>query len=120
MGAVIAMSSQPISSDHEFARNRLREWGRWNQERLSGYPICSWVIDFYGSRQRTPLAIPIEVEQIDGIVMRAEITDKLVLISWYVKRQGLGHIGRQMGINHQKTRRLLDSAEVYVSHELFS
>jgi len=116
------MSAQPINSDHEFARNRLREWGRWHQERLNGYPTQSIIVGFFEPRSfgpRAPIDMPKDIDHTNDIVMKAELIDKLVLISWYVKRHGHREIARQMHLSHQKVGRLLYSAEVYVANELF-
>lgn len=101
-----------------YARIRLKEWGKWSNYEVQGYPIMSAFWRSVVGRGGTEPEPPIEVTQVEGIVRRAPTAQKEILIFRYCRRYSIRDCALQISSTKSTASRLLEQAEWYVHTEL--
>ena len=97
-------------------RHRLKEWGKWAS---GGTPaIASMFNALFGFGGKDPMIMPDHIQEIDVIVLRADLIHRGVLIQVYTKGGSLRNKALIMGIPVSTLKEHLDAAEWYVNTEL--
>lgn len=100
-----------------WTRLRLAAWGRFNRIGMTGYPTsCPYLVQStsFGHEPEPPS----DVQEIDGIVARADPSDKLILVVGYSQVGTLREKAQRLHLPKSTFKDKLDRAEWYVHQSL--
>lgn len=103
---------------YTYARLRLTEWGKWGRWGVPGYPRQSAHLSVKVNNHDSDA--PKHIQEVEGIVLRAEAQDRQILIAYYVQGGSKRGVAIRLGVPKTTFSERLDRAVCYVENELDS